>query len=257
MPSALIGHTGFVGGNLAAQVHFDALYNSQNIEQIAGNNYDLLVVSAMPAAKWIANGNPEQDRGILDRLCGCLCQAQARQVVVISTVDVYPVPINVDEDTPINPDQQQTYGRNRLLLEQRLSQHFEKVLVVRLPGLFGSGLKKNAIYDLLHDNELHKVNAQGVFQFYNTARLWSDIQTALTAQLKLVNFVTEPLRIGDIAREAMGQVFENDPGGSAARYDIKSKYAAIFGGRDGYLFDRNQVLFDLRAFVAQERANLP
>ena len=34
---ALIGHTGFVGSNLARQGAFDALYNSSNIESIAGS----------------------------------------------------------------------------------------------------------------------------------------------------------------------------------------------------------------------------
>ena len=36
MRTALIGHTGFVGSNLAASHAFDDLYNTSNIEQIEG-----------------------------------------------------------------------------------------------------------------------------------------------------------------------------------------------------------------------------
>src|SRR4051812_23231156 len=104
MSTAIIGHTGFVGGTLARQVPFDAGFNSKNIEQIAGKSFDVLYISGMPAAKWIANGDPAGDRAVLDRLVGCLRQVQAQRVVIMSTVDVYPTPIDVNEDTPIDAE---------------------------------------------------------------------------------------------------------------------------------------------------------
>lgn len=256
MPDALIGHTGFVGGNLAAQHPFHTWFNSKNIEAIRGHRFELLVVSGMPAAKWIANRDPDGDRAVLDRLWGCLRTVHADTVVVMSTVDVYPTPIDVDEDTPINVAAQQTYGKNRLALERLAAAHFPRVLSVRLPGLFGPGLKKNAVYDLLHDNETHKIPANGVFQFYNLARLWKDVQTALEAGLSLVNFATEPVSVREVAREAFGLDFANDPGVKPARYDMKSRHAAVFGGRGGYLYSREQVLGELKAFVAAEKDKL-
>jgi hypothetical protein len=253
MPDALIGHTGFVGGALLRQRPFDDLYNSKNVEQIAGKSIGLLAVSAMPAAKWIANRDPAGDRVVLDRLAGCLRQVRAERVILMSTVDVYPNPVGVDEDSPIDPAQQQTYGRNRLLLEQIVAELFPRVLVVRLPGLFGPGLKKNAVYDLLHNNDVHTIHAGGVFQFYNLDRLWADVQIADRAGLTLVNFATQPVSVRDVAREAFGIDFTNDPGTPAARYDMRSKHAALFGGRDGYLYSRLQVLGELRQFVEIER----
>jgi hypothetical protein len=68
MPDALIGHTGFVGGNLAAQHPFNTWYNSKNIEAVRGHRFELLVVSGMPAAKWVANRDAAADRAVLDRL---------------------------------------------------------------------------------------------------------------------------------------------------------------------------------------------
>jgi nucleoside-diphosphate-sugar epimerase len=254
MTSALVGHTGFVGGNLAAQHRFDAGFNSKTIESIAGRRFDLLVVSGMPAAKWIANGDPAGDLATLDRLWNAIKMVRADVVVVMSTVDVYPTPVSVDEDTPIDPSAQQPYGLNRLELERRAAAHFPRTLSVRLPGLFGPGLKKNAVYDLLHNNETHKIHANGVFQFYNLDRLWDDVQTALAAGLTVVNFATEPVSVREVAREAFGLDFANDPGTKPARYDVRSKHAEVFGGRGGYLQSREQVFGELRDFVQGERA---
>jgi nucleoside-diphosphate-sugar epimerase len=253
MPDALIGHTGFVGGNLAAQHRFDACFNSKNIEEIAGRSFDLLVVSAMPAAMWIANQNPEADRAVLDRLMQNLRQVRAERVIVMSTVAVYHSPIGVDEDSPIDVAAQTPYGRHRLMLERQIGEHFQRVLVVRMPGLFGNGLKKNAVYDLLHNNELHKVNAASVYQFYNLDRLWRDVTTAQHACLRLVNFATEPVSVREVARAAFDLEFTNDPGTPPARFDMRSQYADLFGGSSGYLQDRRQVLADLRTFVERER----
>lgn len=253
MTSALVGHTGFVGSNLLRQHRFDATFNSSNVEQLAGRAFDLLVVSAMPAAKWVANADPAGDRATLDRLWGAVKPARAQAVVLISTVDVYPTPIGVDEATPIDPAAQQAYGKHRLMLEYRAADHFPRVLCVRLPGLFGPGLKKNAVYDLLHDNEVHKVHANGVFQFYNLNRLWADVQTALAAGLSVVNFATEPVSIREVAREAFGLDFMNDPGTKPARYDVRTAHAGLFGGFAGYLDPREEVLAELRMFAAAER----
>jgi nucleoside-diphosphate-sugar epimerase len=256
MRSALIGHTGFVGGNLARQYPFDECFNSKDIEGIAGRRFDLIVCSGMPAAKWIANRDPDGDRAVLERLTSCLLRSSAGEVVVISTVDVYPCPVGVDEESPINTEAQQPYGRHRLLLERRVAEHFPSVLSVRLPGLFGPGLKKNAVYDLLYENELHKVNAAGVFQWYNLDYLWKDIKIALAGGLRLVNVATEPVSMRQVAREAFGVEFGNDPGSPPARYDMRSRHAGLYGGRDGYLYPQRQVLAELRQFVTRQRQSV-
>ena len=92
----LIGHTGFVGSNLARQTRFDATYNSANIESIAGREFELLVIAGVRAEKWIANRNPDQDKAGIDRLLQALSTARAKQVILISTVDVFLRPIEVD-----------------------------------------------------------------------------------------------------------------------------------------------------------------
>jgi nucleoside-diphosphate-sugar epimerase len=256
MPDALIGHTGFVGGNLAAQHRFDAWYNSKNVEAVRGRRFDTLVVSGMPAAMWVANANPDADRACLDRLWGCVSECRPATVVVVSTVAVYPVPTGVDEDSPIDETAQTPYGRHRLELERRAAAHFPRVLSVRLPALYGPGLKKNALYDLLHNNQVEKVHADAAYQFYPLGRLWRDIRTALDAGLSVVNLATEPVTMREVGRAAFGRAFDNDPGTAPARYDVRTRHAGVFGGRGGYVEDRGRVLAGLAAFVAAERRQL-
>lgn len=252
MHNALIGYTGFVGGNLLRQKDFQDLYNSRNIETVAGRQYDLLVCAGAPAEKWRANQNPEADLAGIQRLQDALADVRADRVILISTVDVYPEPRAVDEETEIDPGDGHAYGRHRLLLERFIAERFD-TLVIRLPGLFGTGLKKNVVYDFLHNNEVEKVSSRGVFQFYRLDTLWPDVEIALHAGLRLVNFATEPVRVDAVAREAFGFEFHNETPPEPKPYDVRSRHAGLFGGVDGYLQSRERVLSELAAFVRSER----
>jgi nucleoside-diphosphate-sugar epimerase len=255
MARALIGHTGFVGGTLLRQVPFDALYNSRNVEDLGGWEFELLVCAGAPGQKWLANKYPTTDRAAIDRLIRALARVRADFVILLSTVDVFPSPIEVDEDTPIRAADQQPYGRHRLVLEHFVADHFP-ALIVRLPGLFGPGLRKNIVYDFLHDNQVGAVHARSVYQFYDMAGVWSDLQSAYLAGLRLVHFATEPVSVAEVAREAFGRVFRQEPAGvQPARYDFRTRHAAVFGGTGGYLYDRAEVLDLLRHFVRAERAH--
>jgi nucleoside-diphosphate-sugar epimerase len=253
MSEALIGYTGFVGGNLLQQHTFDALFNSSNIEEIAGRSFDLIVCAGTPAQKWKANESPEADLESIERLTQSLMQAETRRLVLISTVEVFIHPVNVDEDSPTPTDGLHAYGRHRLQLEELAAERFD-TLIVRLPVLYGSGLKKNAVFDLLNRNDVHKIDSRGVFQFYCIDRLWSDIERALANELPVVHLVTEPVAVSDVAREAFDIEFTNEVDATPAQYDVHTKYAELFGGKPPYIETRTTVLAGLGAFVARERA---
>jgi hypothetical protein len=253
--SALIGHTGFVGSNLLRQRPFDRCYNSSNIESIAGESFDLVVCAGVRAEKWIANANPDADWERIDRLVAAVDAVSARRFVLISTVDVFAVPREVDEDTPIDLTGAQPYGVNRRRLEEHVASRFE-ALIVRLPGLYGRGLKKNVIHDLLADHEVHKIDSRGVFQFYGLDRLWGDVETAMQHSLPLVHLVTEPVSVRDVALHAFGIDFHNEVLPQPARYDLRTRHAALFGGEPAacYIERRDQELDAIRRYVETARA---
>ena len=249
---ALIGHTGFVGGNLDRQTHFTHRFNTSNIESLANHTFDLVVCAGAPAEKWKANADPEADRASLARLTEALFQCNAQRVILISTIDVYPDPAGVDEDTPIDAEQAAPYGRHRVDLERTIADRFD-TLIVRLPGLFGPGLRKNAIYDLLNDNQVDRLHADNTYQFYDLTRLWADIATAERNDIRLINLPTGPVSIEEVAREGFGIVFKNRPGPSTAAYNVRTRHASLFGRDDGYVESKAAILDAIRRFVQLER----
>lgn len=251
MSRALIGYSGFVGGTLRRQASFDACFRSTDIETIGGRSFELVVCAGAPAEKWKANADPAADWANLERLMRALETVRADRAVLVSTVDVYATPRGVDEDTPTFPQDAQPYGRHRLLLEQFFAARFDTV-VARLPGLYGQGLKKNIIYDLMHGNMLDRINPRAVFQFYGLPRLWSDIQRALEARLPIVNFATEPVSVGDVARAAFGVELPDRTDLAAVTYDVRTRHATAFGAHGCYLEDRSVVLAGISEFVRQE-----
>jgi hypothetical protein len=256
--SALIGHTGLVGGNLLRQFSFDEHYNSANISDIAGRQFDLLVCSGVSGTKWKANRDPDADMAAIRALLVPLGQVRAERVILISTVDVFGDSRGADEDSPVDSSRQTPYGRHRHQVEQFAAERFDRLLIVRLPGLFGHGLKKNALYDLSHGHEIEKIDPGAIYQFYWLDHLWPEILLAMSAGLRLVHFATAPLKIGDVAREVFDLTLSDAPRPVApAHYDFRTRHDAIFGGAGGYLRDAATVLAEIRAFVARERADKP
>jgi nucleoside-diphosphate-sugar epimerase len=252
--SALIGFTGFVGSTLLSQAPFGSLYRSTNIQEIRGRRFDLLVCAGAPAAKWIANREPEADRANLARLAAELETCQAERAVLISTVDVYPDSVGADERTPIATDRLQAYGRNRYWIEERFFAHFgQGARVVRLPGLYGKGLRKNFIFDLLSNPEsLTLTHCRSVFQFYNMARLWSDLCRVVEGKIALINLATEPVSASEVAEQCFKVEFVNVTPGGPVRYDMRSVHAHLFGVQGPYLESRSEVLAGIRAFAEAE-----
>lgn len=253
---ALIGHTGFVGGNLLRQHTFGACFNSTNIEAISGRQFDTLAFAGAQGKKWWANQNPEADRRGIERALNALRGVRARRVVLISTVDVLPQLGGADESFDCMGIPNHPYGANRLWLESALREQFPGVIVVRLPALFGPDLRKNILYDLLHDNLVDKIDPAARFQFYDLSCLWNDIQRAEAAGLSLIHFVTEPILTSDIvARFFPGAPVGTPPPSGSPAYDIQTLHASVFGGSGSYIQDRVEVMRRMGAFVAAERAN--
>ncbi len=247
MRRALIGYTGFVGGNIKDQTSFDCLYNSKNIADIAGQKFDLVVCAGVSSLKWKANENPAADWSAIQRLIDFLKTIETRSFILISTIDVYPNPIGVDEDTNINDTYAQSYGRHRWEFEKFVRGHFP-AFTVRLPHLYCKGLKKNVVFDFLHQNRLDLIHEDATWQFYNLKHLWPDIQRAISGGLSLVNFAVEPITTTELARDVFDVEFHNRPSAPALHFDFWTKHAALWKKTGSYLYSKSECLRELRQF---------
>lgn len=144
----LVGCTGFVGGNLAAAHTFAAACHSTDIENCFGTQPDLCVYAGVPAAMFLANADPEADLAVMRAARQNLQRIAPKKLVLISTTAVYADCRAKYEDDLPDVENLPAYGKNRWQLEQWVRQDHPDALIVRLPALYGQGLKKNFLFDL-------------------------------------------------------------------------------------------------------------
>jgi len=301
----LVGSTGFVGRNLSASYDFDMLCNSKNVAEAFGTHPDLLVYSGVPAEMFLANTNPDADKAVIETAATNISKINPKSLVLISTIAVLDNPVNADEDTIIDTGRLTAYGLNRLSLENTVSDFIPHSHVIRLPALFGEGIKKNFIYDMinyfpvllnqakydelaskgpvikesysLQANGFYKLNvsednkpslkaafersgfsslnftdSRSVFQYYNLSYLFEHIKIVLKYDIPLLHMATEPVSAADVYEYILGKEFVNELDKPPFNYDFRTKYADIFGGKDGYIFGRGQVLSELKDFVTRQ-----
>ncbi|MDD3182579.1 MAG: NAD(P)-dependent oxidoreductase [Alphaproteobacteria bacterium] len=248
----LIGHTGFVGGTLLRSGQYEALFNSKNFKEMRTLHFDEIVCAGVSAVKWKANKEPEADQAAIAELQNVLSEVTADRFILISTIDVYPTLTAMDERSDLTSLDNHAYGKHRLSFESFCTAHFPKCHVVRLPGLFGEGLKKNMLYDLVHDNCLDVINPRSSFQFYDLSLLEDDIRTLVRHDIRLANLFPEPVLSADILERYFPGKNVGAKAGLEIHYNLKTVYGDLWKSGGPYRMNRNDVFKRLDLFFANE-----
>lgn len=285
--TVLVGSTGFVGGNLLAAHPFDAAYHSTDVQNGFGRDNGLVVYAGVPAAMYLANADPAADLAVMAAARENLRRLAPKKVVLISSICVFADSRGKTEADEPTPEGLAPYGANRLQLERWVREDWPDALIVRLPALYGKGLKKNFLYDLhtitpallrpdkyrqlAAESELVRIayedagngfyklsgkadpaalrawfaaapfnalaftDSRSVYQFYDLARLWRDIRTALDADLRVLHLATPPLSAARVYEAFTGKTFTNHLPGAPFDYDLRTRHAALLGGAGEYL----------------------
>ena len=203
----------------------------------------------MSAVKWIANREPERDKAGIGKLIASLNKIQAKTFVHISTIDVYGDRTKCDEYELPCKRGLEPYGLHRLELEEYIRQRFENSLILRLPALFGIGLKKNPLFDLMNKNILHRLNPASSMQWYPLDRLATDIELGLNNRLHTLNVATPPITLSEINDAFFNSLPIGAEAAAAAHYDMHTRYAPIFNTSGPYLMSRAEVMSAMCSFV--------
>lgn len=232
MKKILIGSTGFVGHNLRRALEFDALIHRPNVDTLRDASADLVVCAGLPAAKWVANQDPATDLANVEALSGVLDTMDVDRFVLISTIDVYQPPVFVDETVRPPHDGAEPYGRHRAWFERFVMERFESFMIVRLPALFGPGLRKNLVFDLLEgrDDQYSKVNSVSMFQFWDITATWPLVDHAAGLGIDVLNVATEPVAARDAAKLFDVELTRVGP---VIQYNVHTRYASDLAGRNG------------------------
>ncbi len=195
-----------------------------NYDEGRGREYDVLINTAGNSRKFIANENPLDDFRIsLDALLRSFRDFSFRRYVYISSIDVYPDhadPGRNREDAVIDINRISHYGFHKYLGEQMVGHYLPDWLIIRLGGVLGPGLKKNPVFDLLHDIPL-RVHEDSRYQYLLT-------DTAAEAVFALLR------------RDLKGETFNLCGSGTVALREIRSwldkplRYQAANAPRETY-----------------------
>lgn len=272
-----------------------------------GTRPDLCVYAGVPAAMFLANADPEADLAVMRAARENIRQIAPKRLVLISSIAVLADSRGVYEDSPAQDTEGlPAYGKNRLQLERWVREDFPDALIVRLPALYGTGIRKNFLFDLhtitpamlrpekyselaaksplvksaytLADNGFYKLNgtadpaalraffaandfnalaftdARSRYQFYNLGRLWSDMEAARAADVKLLHLCTPPVSAAEVYTAVTGKTdWHNELPKPPFDYDLRSRHAALLGGSGDYLCTKQQELDDITRFMRSWR----
>lgn len=239
---ALIGGSGFVGSHLLQPTGMD-VYTSTTVDSIRGKQYATIYCAGMYAEKWKANADPVSDRASMTALMSALQTVSCSRFVLLSTVDVYDTRMPACEEPDLGPILYAThpYGAHRRELEEWALRTFSSVYIFRLPALFGPGLKKNALFDLMHSHRTDALRSHWMFQWYDIRWLRDDIARHIQAGHRTINLITQPLSLGLIQTLFFPTTpLSSDPQPTVS-YTVSSRY--------GYTRTVDEVLSAMASFV--------
>lgn len=216
MKTSLVGYTGFVGSNLALSHKFDCLYNSINIASGFKEEHDCLIYSGVRAEKYLANMNPAADKAAINNAIDNIVRLAPKKLVLISTVDIYKNPNEVNEDSQIDTEGLHPYGLNRHYLEEWVKENIKDYHIIRLPGLFGRNIKKNFIFDIitvipsmLRENKFNEITVRfaKLNEFYDREGEFYKLK-----------------QLDNLSRHQLKDFFENDEFNATSFTDLRNCY---------------------------------
>jgi hypothetical protein len=167
---------------------------------------------------------------------------------------VYAITTGKDEFFDCASMRNHAYGAHRLAFEIFCNNKFVNCSIVRLPGLFGEGLKKNVVFDFLNDNCLELINPNSSFQYYYLKNIWKDISVVLDDDIRCINFFTEPVTTQLIhsvffPSKCIGQQAE----GMVSDYDLHTRYASSWNVDGNYIYSQDEMIQQLSEFIGGYR----
>lgn len=96
---------------------------------------------------------------------------------------------------------------------------------------------------------LNFTDSRSIYQFYNLDNLSKHIKIIIKHNLAKVNLVTEPISIHDLYMYLKSKEFNNYVLEKPFFYNLKSKYAHLFNGNNGYLMNKKEIVDEIKNFI--------
>jgi len=180
--TGIIGGSGFVGSGIRKSLEAGGIkcdiIEKDNFRSFQGASFDLLVNANGNSKKYLAAEAPAEDfQASVASVQQSLTDYKAKLYIYCSSVDIYPDHEDPDkngEEVTIDTAKLSLYGFHKYLAEQIVRRYAPSWLILRFGGFVGEGLKKNSIYDILHNVPL-RVDLDSTYQYLSTASAGSVI----------------------------------------------------------------------------------
>lgn len=219
--NALIG-SGIVGQSLASSMHFDHIFNRNNIADLVKFQFDHLVIAAPSGNRLRINNGDSTDTKDVDTILSTVKLAQPNRVTLISSVDAITAPNSV-------------YGKNRLWLENNL-QATLPTGVLRLSTLIGKHIQKNVLYDIKHSQYLKEIDAAAWLQWC----LLDDLQILVndTKPGASIDVVSEPIQTQEILTRFVPEL------------QFNSRKTSLWYNQQPYLYNKQQIFSAMDQYMS-------
>ncbi len=198
---AVIGSKGYVGGALYQELLRSAKYTvvgvtRENYADMKAQSFDIIINCAMPSARFWAKNHPEEDFiETVKKTADLLYGWKFKKFVQISTVSA-----RCQLDT--------VYGRHKAAAEKLCD--FGDNLTVRLGALYGEGMKKGVLVDMLEGKKVF-VDKASRYSFISVAFCASWVASNLDRQGIVELGGKNAVALEDIAKHVQADIeFEGE-----------------------------------------------
>lgn len=225
----ILGGRGFVGSAFArhcqAQGRECTIIDRDNYASLVGHSCDIFVNANGNSSKPLAQKEPLREFDASVRTVrSSLIDFRFNTYIHLSSCDVYPdctAPETTREDQALDVSRQSPYGFHKFLAEQCVRHAAPRWIILRMGGFVGPGLRKNAIYDILHGPKLW-LHPDSELQYMPT-----DSLAAAALGLAAAGHVNEVfntcgrglVKLADVMRWA-GREVPIDPAAKRVRYEV-------------------------------------
>lgn len=244
----IIGGNGFVGSAIVracmrSGIEHEVL-SRDTITDFTNKKCDIIINANGNSKKFLSDRDPIWDfdasvKSVFESLVNIYCD----KYIYLSSCDVYTDcanPFNNKETSDISVSMQSSYGFHKYLAEQCVINRAPEWIIFRMGGFVGPGLKKNAIYDILHGGPLW-LDPNSELQFINVDAA-ADIIISIARSDKrneIFNLCgTGVIRLSEIL-SFIGEGVECKQGSPLVRYEINTEkvrsIAEIESSRDAVL----------------------
>ncbi len=225
----VLGGGGFVGSAYVRLfAHLGLPHRSvtrANYDELAGTACEVFINANGNSRKFLADRDPsaEFDASVVS-VQRSLQEFQSDRYVFLSSGDVYPTQVDpgvTGEDQLIDVRRQSRYGLHKHLAELLVRGVHPRHLILRMGGFVGPGLKKNPIFDMVHDADVW-LTADSELQYIHTdtaARLvWRLCELGVEGEIVNLGGLGV-VRLADVAR-ALGRVGRFRPDARHVRFEL-------------------------------------